>query len=368
MMTPPIAARKDGRLGWISLNRPSVGHAFNVKMSLAIAEVLSGWLCDDDVELVLIDHAYGSRGFCLGSDLISLARATCMIGDGAREFLANLYQLCYTISEYPKPIVTVIDGHVSGSAVGISLAASHQVATNKTSLMVTDSAAGFAPDCGATLHLAKLPNELGTWLALTSSKLEQRDVIAAGLATHYCVSSDLMSLKESLRSEGISALSQYRASPRPTYSHRINEIENAFQGDCAMEIKRRLEAGSLWARQQATKMLAKSPLSTKITLRQLRTARYLDSLEASLQIDFRVASRLVETRNFREGVRAVHWERDHCPSWEPNSLFAVNKDMVSKFFSPICEKELQLCNPLNLRRSTTNLSDTKEWFLAEARR
>ena len=350
-MTLNICFRQEGRMGRIALNRKASQHRLDLAMCQEMIRILSHWQDDEAVELIVLEHIEGSRGFCSGSDLIMLADVGGAQDGRAETYLSTLYNLCNQIAQYPKPIVTLMDGVVKSSDIGLAVNGTYRVATERTMLSYPDTACGIVPDAGATLFLSKLPNQIGTWLALTGERLSGQSVAASGLATHYCASQDLKTLKRALQNDGISALEAHRAALQPEAIDHFDEIGKLFSSNCATELAYGLQSAGAWAKTQATKILAKSPLATKIALRQIRTGQYLDSVSEALKIEYRLTSRLAKTRNLREGVRATLVEMDFCPDWQPSSLRSVTYDRVAKFFTPYGIEDLQLsaAEPVRLR-------------------
>ncbi|MEP1144221.1 MAG: enoyl-CoA hydratase/isomerase family protein [Henriciella sp.] len=340
-----VIIRTDGKAGHISLNRSSALHALTQEMCDAITRALRAWKDDDAVELVIVDHAPGTRGFCAGGDVSMLASSGRCDAKQAHQFFQTEYQLNQFIASYPKPYVAIMDGVTMGGGVGLSIHGSYQIATERTVLSMPETGIGLFPDIGATWFLPRLRGQLGTWLALTGARLKGQDVVAAGLATHYYKSNRLAGLKQDLAEKGLSALSDQKSAYSFSLAEHLAEIEYAFGGADAAEILGRLKSGSAWAKSQATKLRAKSPLSTKIALRQMRTGPFLNCLRDALRIEYRIAYRLVHCREFHEGVRAVLIEKDHLPYWQPSHLKAVSFDMVSQFFAPLGDNELQFVEP-----------------------
>ena len=76
-----IIARKEGKAGWISLNRPAAIHALTLPMVHAMTAALQDWANDPAVEAVILDHSEG-RGFCAGGD-IAFLRNSALNDNGA---------------------------------------------------------------------------------------------------------------------------------------------------------------------------------------------------------------------------------------------------------------------------------------------
>jgi enoyl-CoA hydratase len=96
----------------------------------------------------------------------------------------------------------------------------------------------------------------------------------------------------------------------------------------------RLAAHEAPLAQAAAKTIAtRSPTSLKITLRALRTAEALGSLEACLDREFRMALVRTAGHDFVEGVRAAVVDKDRAPRWVPARLDEVTVADVAAFFA-----------------------------------
>jgi len=127
-----VIIHRQGVAGRITLNRPQALHALNEEMCLAMDAALKAWADDDEVELVVVDHAEGTRGFCAGGDIRMLAESGLGDGSAAQAFFRAEYRLNTRIKNYPKPYVAFMDGVTMGGGVGISVHGSHRVATERT--------------------------------------------------------------------------------------------------------------------------------------------------------------------------------------------------------------------------------------------
>src|SRR5204863_114013 len=107
---PDVIIHREGVAGRITLNRPAALHALNEEMCLTMDAALKAWADDDEVELVVVDHADGTRGFCAGGDIRMLAESGAADGSAAQAFFRAEYRLNTRIKNYPKPYVAFIDG------------------------------------------------------------------------------------------------------------------------------------------------------------------------------------------------------------------------------------------------------------------
>lgn len=338
MSEPILLARKQGRAGRLTLNRPKALHALNTKMVRLISDALLSWRRDPEVELIVVDHAAGTRGFCAGGDVRMLAESGARDGVDAGEFFAREYRLNTLIKEYPKPCVAIMDGIVMGGGVGISVHGAYRVATPNTVFAMPETGIGLFPDVGGGWFLPRLQGAAGMWLALTGERLRGQDVLAMGVATHFA--DDPAGLADKLCTDGVDTLTTLRTSADTSFSEKLPEINSCFGYPGVEEIITSLDEGTDWARGQAATLRTRSPLSLKIAFRQLREGGEMLDFRDNMRMEYRIGTRLVGTQNFIAGVRAALIDKDNLPVWVPKSLEAIPDSMVDTYFAPLEARDL----------------------------
>ncbi len=339
MSEPSVIARKQGRAGHLTLNRPKALHALDLDMVSLLTDALLAWRDDPEVELVVLDHADGTRGFCAGGDVRMLASSGAGDGREACAFFAAEYRLNVLIKEYPKPYVTIMDGVTMGGGVGISVHGTYRVATPNTVFAMPESGIGLFPDVGGGWFLPRLEGATGMWLALTGARLKGEDVLAVGVATHFA--EDASGLADKLCAGGTSALTGLKTDVAASFSVYQSEIDTCFGKSSVEEIVSCLDAGTDWAKKQAQALATKSPLTMKVAHRQLREGGAMENFRENMRMEYRIGARIVRTENFLEGVRAVLIDRDNQPNWKPKNLAAVTPGLIDTFFSPLGAEELE---------------------------
>lgn len=99
---------------------------------------------------------------------------------------------------------------------------------------------------------------------------------------------------------------------------------------------------SEWAKNTIATLESMSPLSLKVTLEQMRQGAVKNCAEC-FQMEYRVASRMMENPDFFEGVRSVIVDKDRSPKWAFKDVSQISRDEVLHFFAPLGEdKELVL--------------------------
>jgi enoyl-CoA hydratase len=255
----------------------------------------------------------------------------------ARAFFLAEYRLNHLMFEYAKPITAIVDGIVMGGGVGISEPAQIRIATERTTYAMPETGIGLFPDVGGGWFLPRLPGETGTWLALTGARLKAADTVALGIHTHFVASGALEALKADLLSRGPDAVAEHAADAgaAPLSPHRT-AIDRLFAFDTVEAIVAALEAdGSDWAQTQLATLRTKSPQSLKVTLRQLRAGRAMQTFAEVMAMEYRLGGRVVRTHDFQEGVRAVIVDKDNTPLWSPATLEGVTDDALDALFAPL---------------------------------
>ena len=340
---PEVICSRQGAAGHILLNRPQALNALNLAMVRVIHAALDAWESDPAVTRIVVEGA-GGKAFCAGGDirtLHDLGKAGRV--DEARAFWREEYELNIRIKSYPKPYVALVDGIVMGGGVGLSILGSHRAAGERWLFAMPEVGIGFFPDVGATWFLPRLPGATGRWIALTGTRLKQGDSLALCLATHAVASSAFAPLRDALfAGDGVdAALARHvgREPPPPALSAQDRAvIDRCFAADEALAILAALDReaaqGSAFAAETAAVIRSRSPNSVSIALEQITRGAKLTFPEA-MRLEFRIASRIPDTPDFFEGVRAVVIDKDQKPRWSPATLEDVRPQDTARYFAPL---------------------------------
>ena len=338
-MTDDVLTSVEGAVGRIRLNRPKSIHALTTGMCEAMSEALLQWLSDPAIEAVVIDHAEG-RGFCAGGDVVMLWRSGNADGEDAKRFFFAEYRLNHLLFTYPKPTVAIMDGITMGGGVGISLPCQLRIATENTRYAMPETSIGLFPDVGGGWYLPRLPGRVGEFMALTGARLDGSECHYLGLATHYVPQASLPDLVERVVKDptriggGIGALAV--TPPDAKIADNLPAITRCFATYRLEDIVAALKAdGSDWAGAELATLETKSPLSCKVSLRLMEEGARRASFEDEMRAEFALASRVVRTHDFREGVRALLIDKDNEPKWDPATPEEVDDEMLDVLFAPL---------------------------------
>jgi enoyl-CoA hydratase len=145
--------------------------------------------------------------------------------------------------------------------------------------------------------------------------------------------------------EAVLSQSATAADPAPLAALRP-AIDRCFAGDTIEAILAALAAEAAsggadagWAADTHAGLMAKSPTSLKVTLRQLIVGRDYD-VEQALALEYRLTQHFMMGHDFYEGVRAVLIDKNQDPRWRPASLAEIDDATVDAYFAPIGDREL----------------------------
>lgn len=335
-----VTVSRHGALARIELNRVKALNALTTAMRADIAAQIPLLARDPNLYVVVLRSA-SPKAFSAGGDVRELVAWARTEPERAKAAFAAEYRLNWMLECFSKPAVSLMDGMVMGSGVGISLYNTHRVAGAGYKFAMPETAIGLFPDVGVAHALSRLPDEIGTYLGLTGRSIGRADAFELGLVTH-CIDAEQFAAIET-------ALADARpVDPLLDGLHRQPEgvvlapharlIADCFSAAAVEDIVERLEAvtgaGAEFAAGILADLARRSPTSLKITLRHLREARN-HTLADVLATDYRLACRCLDGDDFAEGVRAALIDKDNRPVWTPSRVEDVRPGAVNAHFEPL---------------------------------
>jgi enoyl-CoA hydratase len=352
--TDEILLARKGGLAILTINRPQALNALALGNYRRFDPALRDWAADPSVHAVVV-RGTGDRAFCAGGDVRAVYEAGRGIGGDPNltaVFFREEYELIRRIHHFPKPYIAIIDGITMGGGAGISVNGAYRVATERTLFAMPETGIGLFPDVGATRFLNRCPGHVGRYLGLTGARVNAADALYCGFATHAVKHDSVEALLDELTSDHTATeecLRRFAVDPGPAPLAALQRaIDCCFAGDTVEAILDALAAEAAaggadagWAAETRADLLTKSPISLKITLRQLTIGRDYD-LDAALALEYRLTQHVMAGHDFYEGIRAMLIDRDRKPQWRPAALTEVTDSAVDAYFAPIGDRELPL--------------------------
>lgn len=344
MTRPELLVSREGRVGFIRLDRPEVLNSLTLGMIRGLGRALDDFGKDPGIAAVAISGS-GGRAFCAGGDLRAVFERRHDNPDLGETFWREEYVINSRIARFPKPYVAVMDGIVMGAGVGLSAHGNCRIVTERTRLAMPETRIGFIPDVGGTWLLTR-DGGAGTYMALSGEAIGGADAIRLGLADVRVDSERIPELLAALsrigRAEDVGVVvAGFAREPgdAPLARHEAL-LDAAMAGDTVEAILETLARdGSPFARHAASEIAARSPTSVKLTLALLRRARTAPSVETCLTNEFRAACALLTTHDIYEGVRAAIIDKDRRPRWSPATLDQVDDAVIARLLAGTGVKE-----------------------------
>lgn len=335
----------------ITLNRPRLLNVISSKVVSLLADYLEKWEKDNKAELIIIKGA--GRAFSAGGDLKMFYDGR-KSKDSCLEVVYRMYWLCYHIHTYKKTQVALVHGISMGGGASLMVPMKFSVVTEKTVFSTPEASIGFHTDCSFSYIHSHLPGHLGEYLALTGARLNGKELVAAGLATHFVPSEKLPELEKRLISLNSgdknavkSAIEEFSVEVQLDEDSVLNKksiIDECFSKDSVAEIIKSFEAeaskeGNGWIGAVLKGLKRSSPTGLKITLRSIRDGRK-QTLPESLKKEFRLTMNILRasiSEDVYEGIRALTIDKDNAPQWDPSSLDKVEDEKIDLVFQPFKE-------------------------------
>ncbi|RWS26825.1 hypothetical protein B4U80_05041 [Leptotrombidium deliense] len=109
----------------------------------------------------------------------------------------------------------------------------------------------------------------------------------------------------------------------------------AFESRTIEDIIKQLEKDrTTFARETLEQMKLASPTSLKVTLEMLKRS-VKSTLKSCLEREYYVSLKMVETHDFKEGIRARLIDKDFKPKWKPQKAEEISDDQIASFFKEI---------------------------------
>ncbi|KAL8542821.1 hypothetical protein ACS0TY_003635 [Phlomoides rotata] len=266
----------------LTLNRPKQLNALSDAMVSRLLELFLAFEEDPSVKLIILKGK--GRAFCSGGDVAAVVRE---INQGNWKSGANYFRkeftMNYVIATYSKAQVSILNGIVMGG--------------------------GAASVVGQRLPLLEE--------ALIKANSGAPEVISSIIGRF----SQMPSLKKNIA------------------YHRLDIINKCFSPRTVEEIIVALAAEKKddWISSTIQSLKTSSPTSLKISLRSIREGR-LQGIGKCLVREFRMVCHMMRgdiSKDFVEGCRAILFDKDKNPKWEPSKLESISGEMVECYFSKV---------------------------------
>lgn len=190
---PRVGYRKEGHVAWVTMDRPEVLNAMDLRMHQELAAAWDDIEADDDVWLAVLTGA-GDRAFSVGQDLKERARLD-REGAAPTTFGSRGLPGWPRLTErfaMAKPVLARVHGYALGGGFELALACDLIIASDQAVFALPEARLGLVPGAGGGFRLAgQLPLKTAMGYLLTGRQITAARALELGLVNEVVPVEDL---------------------------------------------------------------------------------------------------------------------------------------------------------------------------------
>lgn len=159
-----LVVERSGGIGWLILNRPDAGNAFD---ALMLDELEAAWAdLDADPDVRVIVNTANGRAFCTGMDVVQVARDKAAMRKHSRRTRDAELKISSWHCGVWKPVIAAVNGVCAGGGLHLVADADIAIATEGATFVDPHVSVGQAVAYEAITLLRKSPMEAITRMTL----------------------------------------------------------------------------------------------------------------------------------------------------------------------------------------------------------
>lgn len=169
-------SERQGRVRWITLNRPERRNALSGETAIALKEALDESARDEETRVVVLTGAGGA--FSSGADLRARREEPASSGPNLLDVANDVIRALWNL---PKPVIAAVDGVAAGVGCSLALASDIRLASSTARFSLIFVQRGLTVDGGASYFLPRLAGLRGIEMALTGEIIGAEEALRLGL-------------------------------------------------------------------------------------------------------------------------------------------------------------------------------------------
>ena len=165
----------------LRLARPAQRNALTLDMIVELKRLLDASSTRNDISVIVID-ALGDL-FCAGADIEWMKASASLSVEQNEKEAKLLFELLYTMTSFPKPIVARVKGSVYGGGVGLIAACDAVVADETATFCMSEVKLGLTPSMISPFVIQKMGYAWFKHYALTANVFGSREALSYGLVS-----------------------------------------------------------------------------------------------------------------------------------------------------------------------------------------
>jgi len=193
-----ILVETRGRVGWITLDRPTVLNALNTALMVDLVAAAEAFDADPAIGAIVITGS--ERAFAAGADITEMEQKS------PEEMLSH-FAPWSRLSAVRTPVVAAVSGYALGGGCELALMCDIVVASQTARFGQPEVTLGVIPGMGGTQRLVRaLGYYRASDLVLTARTIDAAEALASGLVSRVVPAADLLAEAGSI-AEAIAAKS-----------------------------------------------------------------------------------------------------------------------------------------------------------------
>jgi E-phenylitaconyl-CoA hydratase len=177
-----VEYRKEGRIAYITINRPEDMNSLNEKVFQGLQETMIDFRDNDDLWVAILSGA-GDRSFCAGVDIKWFAS-----GPGTSAWVMPV-----RADTIWKPFIAAINGYCLGAGCELAMTCDIRIASDNAQFGQPEVNIGFMPGMGGTIRMPRfIPRAFAAELLLTGNRINAETALRYGLVSRITTEENLM--------------------------------------------------------------------------------------------------------------------------------------------------------------------------------
>jgi len=319
----------------VTINRPSKMNTFTVAMAQRMQSLIKEWHHKKDIKVFILKSADGPA-FCAGGDLKQFTAPS----DNPFQYYEEIDRTVYNLSIMRPTLISLIDGVVMGTGVGVSYFGKIKIVTENTLFAMPESRLGFITDVGSGWYLSRLRNGIGVYLAMTGAGIKGEDMVKVGLADFFVESKKMgdveMAIKNFVNKKPNATVEEIKEVVKPFASKIESEYEleefiaKHFTKPTVNEIFQSLQQAQSEdpKAQKCLAVLEKNcPMSIRINFEMQKRSLKMTFKEFII-FELNVGHKMGIRTDLGEGLKAFLFKKEGRPKWSPKSVFEIDEKEV----------------------------------------
>lgn len=178
-----LAARVEGAVLHLALNRPEARNAMSLSMVTELRQALAWAEASQTIRVVVLRGAGGH--FCAGGDIRDMAAARVRPAAAGEDAIASLSaqfgELCAAFAHSPLAVVAVLEGTVMGGGFGLACVADIAIAGENVAFRLPEVTLGLVPAQIAPYLALRIGASQARRLAISGARVGAAQALAIGL-------------------------------------------------------------------------------------------------------------------------------------------------------------------------------------------